>query len=339
MTLNSCRKSRLPRIDMMVGIAMILVVMGHMTFNFTPGWYNHGLHTWIYAFHMELFVFLSAFLIRYSYREVHSVKEYLRYEGRKFSKFFLPFILVGSLVGIASAYFNGILDQGCWVNILAHEVETLLVWPMQCHASFLWYIYVLMGFYLISPLFFRLPRWGKMTLCLLSMALPLLPVNYQFGGALFAKYLFFYCLGVLCAEGIDELRSIKGYQWLLASLPFVAWTIYFIITKDDSLYSVLTGFIALPAVYGLARIIERIPFIRWSMTKISQGCYWIYLFQMFIIWGCAIAYRESILIEAVPFWGFMVTATLLSLSLPLCFQSLSKKLERRTNGEKIQSKV
>ncbi len=314
---------------MMIGIAMILVILGHMSFNFTPEWYNNGFHTWIYAFHMELFVFLSALLIRYSYREVHSLKDYLRYEGRKFSKFFFPFILVGSLVGIASAYFNGILNHDSWWHILVHEFKMLLVWPMQCHASFLWYIYVLMGFYLISPLFFKLPRWAKMTLCLLAMALPLLPISYRFGGALFGKYFFFYCLGVLCAEGIEELRNIKGYQWLLASLPFVAWTVYFLIAKENSLYSVLTGFIALPAVAGLASLVERIPFLCRCMTQISKGCYWIYLFQMFIIWGCAIAYRESFLLDTVPFWGFMIVTTLSSIILPLCFHALSLKLSAR----------
>ncbi len=329
MTQNSNKLPRLVRIDMMVGMAMIWVVLGHMSFPFSPAWYNNGLHTWIYAFHMELFVFLSALLIRYSYREVHSVQDYLRYEGRKFSKFFLPFLLVGSIVGIASAYFTSMLNHGGWWSVLLNEIKRLLVWPMQCHASFLWYIYVLMGFYLISPLFFKLPRWAKMTICLLSMALPLLPISYKFGAALFAKYFFFYCFGVLCAEGIEELRNIKGFQWLLASLPFLAWTIYFIITKDDSLYSIFTGFIALPAMYGLAILVEKITVLHWCMTQISQGCYWIYLFQMFIIWGCAIAYRESFLSETVPFSIFMVITTLLSLSLPLYLRNLSKKLEKR----------
>ena len=48
---------RLVSIDMMVGLAMILVVMGHFTLGFEPDWYGNGLHNWIYSFHMQLFLF------------------------------------------------------------------------------------------------------------------------------------------------------------------------------------------------------------------------------------------------------------------------------------------
>jgi fucose 4-O-acetylase-like acetyltransferase len=330
--------SRLIGVDMMIGIAMTLVVLGHMSFNFTPEWYNVGLHGWIYSFHMELFIFLSALLIRYSYKGVHTIKDYFHYEWRKFSKFFFPFILVGAAVGICSAYFNGNLGHNNWWSILVQESKSLLVWPMQSHASFLWYIYVLMGFYIISPLYFKLPRWAKMALCLIAIALPMIPCSYQFGGALFCKYAFFYCLGELCAEGLDELKSLKVWHWFLASLPFIAWSIYFIITKDNSLYSIFTGFIALPAAYFLSLGLEKISWICWCMTKISKGCFWIYLFQMFISWGCAIAFRESNLITIMPFWIFMIVCMLLSISIPLCFQALSDWLAQLMKSKKKDAK-
>ena len=94
------RPPRLAVIDMMIGIAMILVVLGHQTVPFSPRWYDEGLHEWIYMFHMELFMFLSAFLIRYSYRGVKSVGDYGRYIWRKFVKFFVPFLVIGLVVSL-----------------------------------------------------------------------------------------------------------------------------------------------------------------------------------------------------------------------------------------------
>ena len=51
-------------LDLMQGLAMILVVIGHHLFPFMPEWYR-ALHYYIYLFHMPFFIFISAFLIRY----------------------------------------------------------------------------------------------------------------------------------------------------------------------------------------------------------------------------------------------------------------------------------
>lgn len=324
-------KSRLVFVDMMIGIAMTLVVLGHLSFSFSPQWYNEVFHVWIYSFHMELFVFLSALLIRYSYRGVNAAGQYFQYEWRKFSKFFFPFILIGAVTGISSAYFNGIIEaQGGWLPTLWQELKLLVTYPMQSHASFLWYVYVLMGFYLISPLYFKLPRWLKMMLCLLSVGLTLPDVTYKFGAALFCKYFFFYALGVLCAEGIEELKSLQWWHWMLASLPFAGWTAYFIVTHDRSLFPVFTGLLSLPAAAFAGGGMRKARWICWCMTKISKGCYWIYLLQMFVAWGCAIAFRSTSLINHVPFWAFMTVTTFLCLCIPLLVQALSDKLQKQT---------
>lgn len=323
------KKPRLAIVDMMVGIAMTLVVLGHSNFNFTPGWYSQGLHPWIYAFHMELLAFLSALLIRYSYRGISNAREYLRYVGHKFAKFFVPFLLVGTAVGLSSTYLNQNVElQGGWWSALWNTLRQLLTLPMQSSASFLWYIYVLMGFYLVSPLVFKLPRWAKMALCLASIALTMLPATYKFGLALFCKYGFFYFVGVLCAEGIEDLKALKWWHALLASLPFAAWTIFFILAKP-SLFPVFTGIIALPAAAFLGMGLNKLKVLRWCMAQISNGCFWIYLLQMFVSWSCAMLYRETGLIHVVPFGAFLVVDTLLSISLPLCLQALAEALRRR----------
>ena len=61
---------RIIGIDVMQGIAMVLVVLGHHLFPFMPEWYMRMFY-WIYTFHMPLFIFISGFLVRYSYKGVH----------------------------------------------------------------------------------------------------------------------------------------------------------------------------------------------------------------------------------------------------------------------------
>ena len=52
---------RLASIDMMIGLAMTFVVLGHMSVGSVPYWYSHGLHNWIYSFHMPLFMMVSGY--------------------------------------------------------------------------------------------------------------------------------------------------------------------------------------------------------------------------------------------------------------------------------------
>ena len=121
---------RLIGIDVMQGIAMVLVVLGHHLFSFMPEWYKE-LFVWIYTFHMPLFIFISGFLIRYSYRGVNSWKEYKQYVTKRLKKFFLPFLIVGTIGTFATWNFND-------VNVLLKNLLNLIISPKQSEVTFLW---------------------------------------------------------------------------------------------------------------------------------------------------------------------------------------------------------
>ena len=84
---------RIIGIDVMQGIAMVLVVLGHHRFPFMPEWYMRMFY-WIYTFHMPLFIFISGFLVRYSYKGVHGWNEYKGYIGKRVRKFVPPYLIV-----------------------------------------------------------------------------------------------------------------------------------------------------------------------------------------------------------------------------------------------------
>ena len=267
---------------------------------------------------MEVFVFLSAFLIRYSYKGGN----YLQYVGRKFKKFFIPFLLVGLVVALVKAWSWGIEKHDVWPYTW-YSLKTLLLYPMCSEASFLWYIYLLFGYYLVSPLVVKFPSWLKMTLCLLAMGLPLLGAGHFLGGYLFCKYTFFYFLGVLCAEGWEQLRDMTTWIIGLISIPFVLWTFKFFLHQDTFIevgpdgFDILSGIIALPFFYFLARIIVKANWLTRLLSRISRDCFWIYLLQMFIAWGCAYALRYSGLMEVFPFWIFLIVSSVLCISIPI----------------------
>jgi fucose 4-O-acetylase-like acetyltransferase len=127
-------KKRLVIVDLLQGIAMVWVIIGHHLFDFMPTIY-HSIHYYIYSFHMPFFIFISSFLIAYSYKEL----SYRTYIYRKFHKFFLPYVLVGIIVIALSALKEGF-------KIIPSNLLYLIFSPKQSEATFLWYIYLLFIF-------------------------------------------------------------------------------------------------------------------------------------------------------------------------------------------------
>ena len=319
---KSINSTRLVGIDMMIGLAMTLVVLGHASIGKVPYWYSHGLHNWIYSFHMELFLFLSAFLIRYTYKGVKSPLEYGKYIWRKFKKFFIWFILIGMAVALLACPMKGITLSADYVW---YSLRTLLLYPRYSEASFLWYIYILFGYYLISPLFFRMPQWGRVLICVATLFLPMLPEGHFLAAFDFCQYSFFYCLGVLCAEWIDEIRGVKVWQWGLMSVPFVAWTAW-VFSKGMQIgfehpqlgwWHIVTGVSAIPFFYLISMALKKIKSVNKTLTLISKDCYWIYLLQMFVIWGIVWVIQKTGLLGSISFTVFIIIAAILAIAMPI----------------------
>ena len=331
LTGNNTHK-RLIAIDMMVGMSMIFVVLGHLSVGNLPQWYTDGLRNWLYSFHMQMFVFLSAFLIRYTYKEVKSTLEYCQYIWRKFKKFFIWFFVIGIAVALIACPVNGTPLTG---EYLRHTIRNLFLYPRFCKASFLWYIYILLGYYIISPLFFRLPGWAKVVCCIGTMFLPMLDAGHLLAAYDFCQYTFFYCLGVLCAEWIEEIRNARLRFWVLLALPFAAFTAW-IFGEAQFLggfsftqlgwWTLVTGTAALPFFYLLAMALQKNKAINKTLTLISKDCYWIYLMQMFVVWGIAIVLINSGHLNSIPFAPFMVVTTILAIAIPILLAEAYKRL-------------
>ena len=139
---------RIVLVDLMQGLAMVLVVLGHHLFPFLPAWYK-SMHYYIYLFHMPFFIFISAFLIRYSFKDIDSLNGYWQYIRRKAVKFIPPYIIIG----IACI----LLKRPESFNVFLSQAVCLLNNPMGSEATFLWYIYLLFLLYIISPFLLSLP--------------------------------------------------------------------------------------------------------------------------------------------------------------------------------------
>lgn len=284
---NIQSKRRLLTIDMMQGIAMIWVVVGHHLLAFMPPVYG-SIHYYIYSFHMPFFIFISSFLIAYSYK----LQAYSTYVYRKFHKFFIPYVVIGVAVTLLSAMQKGL-------NTIPMNFLDLLVSPKQSDATFLWYIYLLFFLYALYPLCFkiRIKSKGYFELLMLlvsgyfylnPVSTPIFCLDYLTG------YLLFYILGIIIAWYFPFLE--RQLFWLKISglfslIAFIVLTVFAFVNPSRFVYIGLC-FVAIPAMYGLSFILRHIRFAANALVSISKNCFHIYLLHMFFIQGIAMIFMK-----------------------------------------------
>lgn len=288
---------RITAIDIMQGIAMLLVVLGHHLFPFMPEWYRR-MYYWIYTFHMPLFIFISGFLMRYSYKGVHSMAEYRSYVGRRFRKFALPYIMVGVACALLAS-----LGKGVARFFLSSAM--LLVAPRYSDARYLWYIYMILVFYCLAPLVFNVRgarRWALFAVALLisPLALPtkILSADY------FVRFFVFFLSGALVAENCAGIRQIPKRWYVLPAVVFVGMTVLLFKYGNNAILEYAMQWIGIPACACAAWLLEKCRPVRDALVRISQDSFAIYLYHMFIIQAGALLLTR--LPWAIPSWGYIV---------------------------------
>lgn len=340
--------ARMVRVDIMTGIAMILIVVCQNNYDFAPDWFGLGIIDWMSRFLMEVFLFLMAFQFRKSNPGIKSLKEYFSYFGQSFSKLFIPFLLVGVAIACASAWSLDLVRSDSLSYVLT-EMRTLLLYPYDSQAGFLWILYVLFGFSILSPLMFQLPSWIKMTLCILSIGLPMMVSSHLLCGNLFCQFAFFYFLGILCAEGYEQLRNLKTWMIGLLSIPFLLWSVRHLIASlqyqsaatfleaGPQNFNILSGSLALVFFYFLGRLIENSKRMTKILTPIAVDWIWILLLQMFIGMAFSNAWIWAGWNNSIPFIIFMIVNTALCILLPLGIAAISRKAAKIKSSNRKKS--
>lgn len=199
---------RNPYWDILRGIAMLLVVLGH------AGLSKESLpNRAIYAFHMPLFMIISGFFFHFSLQK-YSFWENLR---RKAVQLLLPVLLIGTLY-----YF---LKGGSYFGVL-----TRTLWFLQ--AVFLSCLAVLV----ISRIF----RSGTaqfmacLALCIVFLFVP------DFACSTGAKFMFPCFVAGLCLNrwGLDQkFKSLRGRPWLSAGLAVAFCVLLLFFSFDQTFYN------------------------------------------------------------------------------------------------------
>lgn len=271
------KKERIPIIDILTMMATIIVVMGHHKF-LRPmvDWY-FTYDKIIYSFHMGFFMTLSGFLTKYSFPTSCCWRDYL---GKKFKRFVPAYFAVGLIASLLS--FESMKQFG-------YNMLMLFVSPSKGSIQIIWYIYVLLIFYALSPIVFKLTTKGRVYLFIVSL---MVAVFYTYMPKLFCvnqvvRLLPFFLIGNLFCDYREKIVMIPDNYLFLMSLPFLIICVLRFFHCEMILYGglkfLISSITSLPLMYYIARKLMKYPNVVNLSLKLSSYVFPIYLWQMFFI--------------------------------------------------------
>ncbi len=293
-TTSSRVRTRLTDLDRAKGVAILLVVFGHLVQRAEPAgltWYE-PLRIAVYFFHMPFFMYLSGYVTFWSGAATVAIERWPSLLARRAERLLIPFfgfgcaILVGKLIASHVMHVDNLPDG------LGAGLSSLFVFTADSPAMSVWYIGVLFVYVVTTPLLLRLPRLGRLPvetpLLLLAILLYVIaapPILYL---DRVCRFFIFFVAGGLAARAGARWWSVLD-RWhlpallaLLALLVFAAGGFVQFDWEHDAAnhfpykgYMLAAGLLSMVALHGLVR---RASVARWGwLMFVGNMCFAIYL--------------------------------------------------------------
>lgn len=254
MTLD--KPKRLYDIDKAKGLAIMLVVLGHVVARKPPEdnlWFVL-LKQSIYSFHMAFFMFLSGVVFFKSQKPLLSISDY-KYQIAKRFKRLMPAYFLFCFVVLVGKYISQFYLHVDNPVSGFNDIVDVVLFPMESVASFLWYIYVLFMISVFCLTVNWLSNKHLVWLLMIALVLTFVPGPIFLGLNQFNKYLLFFVLGGCAITYWRQYLTVVDKYWLLALVLLLSVLVLF---HDDirheSLFWLLPAVLSIPSLHGLCRI-------------------------------------------------------------------------------------
>jgi len=319
-----------PDIDRAKGLAILLVVFGHLVaYGYPRGnaWY-HTAKEVVYAFHMPFFMYLSGYVFSLTGKQTIKYSAYFGYLRERAIRLLVPFALFGILIVTGkylSQFFLYVDDPP--KNLLA-GLGTLFVNTHNSPALSIWYVYVLFLYSVAMPLLWWLGlRWSSAVL--LGAILFAVPASDFLYLDRAAKFFLFFALGGLVAarEDIEPWFHRFLPVWLLVfgATLVTEWT-----AMPAQARMLLCGIAAIPALHGL---VQMEFFERDRVLRALGG----YAFSIYLLNTIVIGLAKAGYLKLAPFEGLSATFAMAlffvaGVMVPIAIQRLTARVPLLAKG-------
>jgi len=306
------KKPILYDIKITTGIAIILVVIGHLASRSEVGIDAYvNFKRIIYKFHMPLFLCLSGYIAYYTYPPIRSFKDYSIFVKKKVVRLFPAYIILS---------FVFLLGKYLFVNHtnVSEAIVDVLFYPSEGSSGFLWYLYVLFMYNLCMPFIDFAVRNYFLLIFIVSLVISsFMPLPNLFSLDLFFWYLPFFLFGAyLDSKREVYVLSLQKYG-VFALVLFIIW----IPLEYMGLINVpknIISFIAIVSFFYISSIkIERNLFLE----KIGDKSFYIYLFNTMFMGASSILFIKWLGRDVFysKFYYFMPLLVIIGVLLPILF--------------------
>jgi len=254
---SQSRSTRLTEIDRAKGLVILLVVVGHLVAGEAPqgnAWFEQLVRI-IYSFHMPLFMYLSGFVMLYTFKALDSKRSYFDYSFGKFKRLapgffcFAIIILAGKI--LASQY---LLVDNQPAGMIQGVVD-IIVTPGLSAAKGLWFVYVLLQFYLVAPLIIYVFGGRPIGIVIVGLAIHFLPSTplFMIDGAF--EYLVYFGIGATIAHNYATVEHWLDKNRVILLVLFSVSL--FLLEYSPLAYPVnklIIGCLSIPAIHALVRM-------------------------------------------------------------------------------------
>jgi fucose 4-O-acetylase-like acetyltransferase len=283
-------KKRFVSIDVARAVCILLVVIGHYEPADSPSWYSM-MNRVIYGFHMPLFMFVSGYVYRATWRPA----KYADFVRKKFNRLMIPYFLVSVLI----ISIKMITERGLHVENPVSWIAFGEMFYLPSAGYFLWFVYALFLVFLIMPFFHS----GKRLYLLFAVSLVwlLIPVRVTdwFCLAEWKNHLFYFVAGCMASRE-EWIRRLAGRIPLLPAIAVCAG-IYGTVFGLSTYLS--EGIV--PATVRLCLALAGIAFILYLSRAVAAKAT---VVCRFLIWLSAASY--TIYLFHTTFEGFAKAALL-----------------------------
>jgi fucose 4-O-acetylase-like acetyltransferase len=282
------RADRLEDIDRSKGIAIALVVLGHVVARDPPlgnDWYV-TLKSAIYCFHMPLFMFLGGFIFFYSGNAQKPRPDYAGYVRRLAVRLLVPFFAISLLVLIAKSAAGTVLQVDNNPESFERGLISL-VWNTHRSAALsVWYLFVSFVFCAGTPGLLKASEGRIWPLMLLAAVLQFISAPQILYLDRIALLYLYFVFGMACANCRAWAMSVID-RFLVLWIALFAATLAAIMILFDTAPSgppfllAAIGLLSGPAMLGLMRAT---PFCRSRLLLfLGERTFVIYMFNTFFI--------------------------------------------------------